>query len=84
MKNIKSYTEYNEEISIKGAEPTEVNQTIHNEIPNDFKVESKILSFGTDMYITNDIKENFGKIEERILSLGKKSTRTNLNIIRIT
>jgi uncharacterized protein YxjI len=49
-----------------------ISQSIHNDLPNDFKLESKILTFGTDMYITNDSKENFGKIEERVLSFGKK------------
>jgi len=47
-------------------------QSQHTDIPNNFQMKQKILTFGTDMWLTNDNKDNFGKIEERILSWGKK------------
>lgn len=56
----------------KSIEPTELVQSQHVDIPNTFKLKSKILTFGTDMYVTNDNRDNFGKIEERLLSWGKK------------
>lgn len=55
----------------KSTEPKEIVQSQHVDIPNNFKLKSKMLSIGTDMYITNDSRDNFGKIEERVLSWGK-------------
>lgn len=56
----------------KSIEPTEIVQSQHTDIPNNFQMKQKILTFGTDMWLTNDNKDNFGKVEERILSWGKK------------
>lgn len=55
----------------KSVEPKELIQSQHVDIPDNFKMKSKMLSMGTDMYVTNDNRDNFGKIEERILSWGK-------------
>jgi uncharacterized protein YxjI len=55
----------------KNIEPKEIVQSNHVDIPNSFQLKKKILSIGTDMYITNDNRDNFGKIEERVLSWGK-------------
>ena len=30
------------------------------------------ITIGNDFWITNDKRENFGKVEQRILSMGKK------------
>ncbi len=51
----------------KSIEPTET--VSQNPIPTRFKMRGKLLSIGTDMYLTNDNKENFGRIEERTLRL---------------
>jgi hypothetical protein len=56
----------------KSIEPTEIVQSQHTDIPNNFQMKQKILTFGTDMWLTNDNKDNFGKVEERIFSWGKK------------
>jgi uncharacterized protein YxjI len=56
----------------KSIEPTELVQSIHTDIPNNFQMKQKILTFGTDMWITNNNRDNFGKVEERIFSWGKK------------
>lgn len=56
----------------KSIEPTEIVQSQHVDIPNQFQMKQKILTFGTDMWVTNDNKDNFGKVEERLLSWGKK------------
>ena len=42
------------------------------EIPNKFEVDEKLLNIGHDFYITNSDKDNFGKIEQRFFSFGKK------------
>jgi uncharacterized protein YxjI len=55
----------------KGIEPKEIVQSQHVDIPNSFQLKKKMLSIGTDMYITNDNRDNFGKIEERTLSWGR-------------
>ena len=55
----------------KSVEPKELIQSQHVDIPNTFKMKSKMLTMGTDMYVTNDNRDNFGKVEERILSWGK-------------
>ena len=56
----------------KSVEPTEISQSTHNNIPSQFKMKSKILTIGTDMFVTDDNNSNYGKVEERILSLGTK------------
>jgi len=56
----------------KSIEPTEIVQSQHTDIPNNFQMKQKLLTFGTDMWLTNDNRDNFGKIEERIFSWGKK------------
>ncbi|NTU70128.1 hypothetical protein HGB13_04940, partial [bacterium] len=56
----------------RAIEPTEINQSVHKDIPNDFSLKQKILTIGTDMYITNGNKDNFGKVEERVVSVSKK------------
>lgn len=55
----------------KNIEPKEIVQSQHVDIPNSFQLKKKILSIGTDMYITNSNRDNFGKIEERTLSWGR-------------
>ncbi len=55
----------------KNIEPKEIVQSQHVDIPNSFQLKKKMLSIGTDMYITNDNRDNFGKIEERTLSWGR-------------
>ena len=56
----------------KNVEPTELSQSQHTDIPSTFKMKSQILTMGTDMWVTNDNHDNFGKVEERLLSWGKK------------
>lgn len=55
----------------KSIEPRETVQSQHVDIPNYFQLKKKMLSIGTDMYVTNDNRDNFGKIEERTLSWGR-------------
>lgn len=55
----------------KSIEPREIVQSQHVDIPNYFQLKKKMLSIGTDMYVTNDNRDNFGKIEERTLSWGR-------------
>jgi uncharacterized protein YxjI len=55
----------------KNIEPKEITQSNHVDIPKSFQLKKKIISIGTDMYITNDNRDNFGKIEERTLSWGR-------------
>ena len=55
----------------KSIEPREIVQSQHVDIPNSFQLKKKIISIGTDMYVTNDNRDNFGKIEERTLSWGR-------------
>lgn len=56
----------------KQIEPIELTTSTRNEIPSEFEINEKILSIGHDFYITNSERENFGKIEQRVLSFGKK------------
>lgn len=56
----------------KGAEPTDQVSSIKSEIPNTFDIDEKILSIGYKFWITNNKRENFGKIEQRMISFGKK------------
>lgn len=55
----------------KSIEPKEIVQSKHTDIPNSFKLKKKMLSIGTDMYVTDDNRSNFGKIEERTLAFGR-------------
>ena len=55
----------------KSIEPKEIVQSQHVDIPSSFQLKKKIISIGTDMYVTNDNRDNFGKIEERTLSWGR-------------
>jgi len=56
----------------KQGAPTEQISSVKKEIPNNFQVSEKLLNIGHDFWITNDQKENFGKVEQRTLSFGKK------------
>jgi uncharacterized protein YxjI len=56
----------------KQIEPTELTTSTKQEIPNKFEVDEKLLNIGHDFYITNSDKDNFGKIEQRFFSFGKK------------
>lgn len=55
----------------KSIEPTEIVQSQYKEVPDQFQIKQKILSIGTDMWLTNNERENFGKIEQRVLNIGK-------------
>lgn len=52
--------------------PTEEVSNVKKEIPNQFMINEKLLTIGNDFWITNDKRENFGKVEQRVLSFGKK------------
>lgn len=52
--------------------PTEEVSNVKKEIPNKFMINEKLLTIGNDFWITNDKRENFGKVEQRVLSFGKK------------
>lgn len=56
----------------KSAAPTEQVSEVKKEIPNDFMINEELLTIGSDFWVTNKNKENFGKIEQRIISFGKK------------
>lgn len=56
----------------KSSAPTEQISSVRKEIPNKFMVNEEILSFGHDFWITNKEGENFGKVEERVMSVGQK------------
>jgi uncharacterized protein YxjI len=56
----------------KSSAPTEQTSEIKKEIPNEFFINEKLLTIGHDFWITNKNRENFGKIEERVISVGKK------------
>lgn len=52
--------------------PTEEYSIVKKDIPNNFNVNEIILTVGHDFWVTNDNGENFGKIEQRTISIGKK------------
>lgn len=56
----------------RSSAPTEEISNIKKEIPNQFMINEKLLTIGNDFWITNDKRENFGKVEQRVLSWGKK------------
>jgi uncharacterized protein YxjI len=56
----------------KGSQPTEQMSKVKKEIPNTFMINEEILTIGHDFWITNKNRENFGKIEQRVISFGKK------------
>ena len=56
----------------KSSAPTEEVSNVKKEIPNKFMINEKLFTIGNDFWITNDKRENFGKVEQRILSMGKK------------
>jgi uncharacterized protein YxjI len=56
----------------KESKPIEQKSEIRKEIPNVFMINEKLLSIGSDFWITSDSRENFGRIEQRLLSFGKK------------
>lgn len=56
----------------RDSSPTEKTSSIKKELPNKFLMNQKMLTVGCDFYLTNDSKENFGMIEQRILSFGTK------------
>jgi uncharacterized protein YxjI len=56
----------------KQIEPIEITTSVKNEIPDKFEINEKILNIGHDFYVTNSNRDNFGKIEQRVLSFGKK------------
>lgn len=56
----------------KGSQPIEQTSQVKKEIPNNFMINEQLMTFGNDFWITNKNRENFGKIEERIFSWGKK------------
>ena len=56
----------------KSSSPTEEVSNVKKEIPNKFMINEKLFTIGNDFWITNDKRENFGKVEQRILSMGKK------------
>jgi len=56
----------------KSGAPTEQVTDVKKEIPNDFMINEELLTIGSDFWVTNKNKENFGKIEQRIVSFGKK------------
>ena len=56
----------------KSSPPTEEVSNVKKEIPNKFMINEKLFTIGNDFWITNDKRENFGKVEQRILSMGKK------------
>jgi len=51
----------------KSIEPKEA--VSQNPIPSRFLMKGKLLSIGTDMYLTNDNNDNFGRVEERTIRL---------------
>jgi uncharacterized protein YxjI len=56
----------------KGSQPTEQISQVKKEIPNNFMINEELLTIGHDFWITNKGGENFGKIEQRVFSWGKK------------
>jgi len=56
----------------KSSSPTEEVSSVKKEIPNSFMINEKLLTIGGDFWITNKNRENFGKVEQRVFSLGKK------------
>ena len=56
----------------KTSAPTEEVSQMKKEIPNSFMINEKLLTIGNDFWITNESRENFGKIEQRMLTWGKK------------
>lgn len=56
----------------KSSAPTEQSSSIKKELPNQFMINQKLLSMGSDFWVTSQSRENFGKIEERLISWGKK------------
>lgn len=56
----------------KTSAPTEEVSQMKKEIPNSFMINEKLLTIGNDFWITNESRENFGKIEQRMLTGGKK------------
>jgi hypothetical protein len=56
----------------KTSQPTEQISQVKKEIPNNFMINEELLTIGHDFWITNKGGENFGKIEQRVFSWGKK------------
>ena len=56
----------------KSSAPTEEVSQMKKEIPSSFMINEKLLTIGNDFWITNESRENFGKIEQRVVSFGKK------------
>lgn len=56
----------------RGSAPTEEVSNVKKEIPNKFMINQKLLTIGHDFWITNDKRDNFGKVEQRVFSWGKK------------
>lgn len=56
----------------KSSAPTEQTSEVKKEIPEEFFINEKLLTIGHDFWITNKNRENFGKIEQRVVSIGKK------------
>jgi hypothetical protein len=56
----------------KDAKPMEEVSSLRKDIPYQFIMKEKLLTIGRDFWITNDNRENFGKIEQRVLNFGEK------------
>jgi uncharacterized protein YxjI len=56
----------------RSSRPKEEISQVKKEIPSNFMINEKMLTIGNDFWITNKEGENFGKIEQRLLSFGKK------------
>jgi uncharacterized protein YxjI len=53
------------------APKTGIEQSQHTiaDIPSSFKMKQKLITVGTDMFITDDNRNNYGRVEERSLNL---------------